>query len=92
MAPWYGRIFYRILTVLLTELHPQFTTNNGYTFEVVAHWISSYFRNDTFLHIPPTPAETVALADRHTAWLRRRYPGMLGWINESACGDLAFWK
>lgn len=69
-----------------------FTTNNGYAFEVVAHWISSYFRGDPFLHVPPTPTDAVAAADMHTAWLRCRYPGMLGWVNESLCGDLAFWN
>ncbi|KAJ3529431.1 hypothetical protein NM688_g7855 [Phlebia brevispora] len=69
-----------------------FTTNNGYTFEVIAHWISSYFRNDPFLHLPSSPEEATQLADQHTAWLRRRYPGMLGWINESIAGDLAFWN
>ena len=70
----------------------QFTTNNGYTFEVVAHWISSYLRGDPFLHIPPTPRAAIEEADKHTAWLRKRYPGMLAWVNDSLCGDLSFWK
>ena len=70
----------------------QFTTNNGYAFEVIAHWISSYFRRDPFLHLPKTVPEAVSLADRNAAWLRRRYPGMWGWVNESYSADVAFWK
>ncbi|PSS11005.1 hypothetical protein PHLCEN_2v3301 [Hermanssonia centrifuga] len=69
-----------------------FSTNNGYTFEVIAHWISSYFRRDPFLRLPPSAEAAVDLAEEHNTWLRRRYPGMFGWVNESYSGDFAFWN
>ncbi|KAG6381877.1 FAD/NAD(P)-binding domain-containing protein [Boletus reticuloceps] len=50
-----------------------FTTNNGYGFEVMAHWISS--------------------GDRaKAAWMRKRFPGMLMWVNESYGGGLTFFS
>ncbi|KAE9387177.1 FAD/NAD-P-binding domain-containing protein [Gymnopus androsaceus JB14] len=68
-----------------------FTTNNGYAFEVTAHWISSYFLNDANLKIPSSPEEALAHAERNSAWLRKRYPDMLLWANESYSSNLAFW-
>ncbi|KAJ3848175.1 FAD/NAD-P-binding domain-containing protein [Lentinula lateritia] len=68
-----------------------FTTNNGYAFEVTAHWISSYFLNDSNLKLPSSPEEALAHADRNSAWLRKRYPDMLLWANESYSSNLAFW-
>ena len=70
----------------------QFTTNNGYVFEVAAHWISSYFLGDSFLQLPPTPADAMVWADRNAVWLRKRYPGTFAYANESWSGDLAFWR
>lgn len=69
-----------------------FTTNNGYTFEVCAHWISSYFLRDPFLRLPASPEEAIQVAARNSAWLRKRYPGMLTEINESYSSNLAFWS
>ncbi len=59
---------------------------------MIAHWISSYFRRDPFLRLPPSAEAAVDLAEEHNTWLRRRYPGMFGWVNESYSGDFAFWK
>lgn len=70
----------------------QFTTNNGYTYEVCAHWISSYFLQDAFLRIPSSVDEAMRITKRNSAWLRKRYPGMLAEINESYSSDLAFWR
>jgi len=69
-----------------------FTTNNGYTYEVSAHWISSYFLNDPFLRLPSSTEQAIYLAERNAAWLRKRYPLMLAAINESYSSDLAFWS
>ncbi|TDL22851.1 FAD/NAD-P-binding domain-containing protein [Rickenella mellea] len=68
------------------------TTNNGYTYEVSAHWISSYFLADSFLKIPSSPEEALAHSARNAAWLRKRYPGMLNWANESYSSNIAFWS
>ncbi|KAH8092182.1 FAD/NAD-P-binding domain-containing protein [Cristinia sonorae] len=69
-----------------------FTTNPGYAFEVSAHWISSYFLEDTFLRLPRTVGEAESECLRYNAWLRKRYPLMLGEINESYSSALAFWE
>ncbi|KAH0584375.1 hypothetical protein H2248_009914 [Termitomyces sp. 'cryptogamus'] len=68
----------------------QFTTNNGYTFEVSAHWISSYFLGDR-MRLPSTAEEALASAERNSAWMRKRFPTMLPWVNESYSSNLAFW-
>ncbi|KAF8875649.1 FAD/NAD-P-binding domain-containing protein [Infundibulicybe gibba] len=67
-----------------------FSTNNGYTFEVVAHWISSYFLGDR-MRLPSSPEEALDHAERNSLWLRKRYPNMLLWTNESYSSNLAFW-
>ncbi|KAG5728376.1 Dimethylaniline monooxygenase [N-oxide-forming] 2 [Termitomyces sp. T112] len=67
-----------------------FTTNNGYTFEVSAHWISSYFLGDR-MRLPSTAEEALASAERNSAWMRKRFPTMLPWVNESYSSNLAFW-
>ncbi|KAF9049654.1 FAD/NAD-P-binding domain-containing protein [Hymenopellis radicata] len=69
-----------------------FSTNNGFVFETTAHWISSYFLGDSFLEIPRSPKVAIEVTERATAWLRRRYPDMLHWTNESHCADIAFWS
>lgn len=68
-----------------------FTTNNGYGYEVMAHWISSYFLGDK-MRLPSSPEEATRIAGRNAAWMRRRFPEMLLWINESYSSDLAFWS
>lgn len=67
------------------------SANNGYTFEVAAHWIASYFRRDKFLDLPGSPGEAIIQAERHNAWLRQRYPGMSS-LPESYTGDLTFFN
>ncbi|KAH8112131.1 FAD/NAD-P-binding domain-containing protein [Phellopilus nigrolimitatus] len=69
-----------------------FTTNNGYTFEVASHWISSYFLSDPFLSLPSTADDALVHTQMTAAWLRRRYPGMLSWVNESYSSGIAFWN
>ncbi|EMD34940.1 hypothetical protein CERSUDRAFT_116460 [Gelatoporia subvermispora B] len=69
-----------------------FTTNNGYTFEVSAHWIASYFLGDTFLRLPSSTEEAIKNAERKSAWLRQRYPDMIAWVNQSYSSDIAFWS
>ncbi|THH12096.1 hypothetical protein EW146_g7825 [Bondarzewia mesenterica] len=59
-----------------------FTSNPAYVNEASAHWISSYFLSDPFLHIP-THEAALAECNRVAAWNRQRYPGMLSWANES---------
>lgn len=68
----------------------QFTTNNGYMFEVSAHWISSYFLGDEMRL--PSPEEAFQVTERNWAWLRKRNPNMLLWTNESYSSNLSFWK
>ncbi|KAF5386925.1 hypothetical protein D9615_001925 [Tricholomella constricta] len=67
-----------------------FTTNNGYAFEVTAHWISSYFLRDN-MRLPSSAEEALASAERNSAWMRKRFPDMLLWVNESYSSGLAFW-
>ncbi|KAG2010573.1 hypothetical protein CC2G_013388 [Coprinopsis cinerea AmutBmut pab1-1] len=67
-----------------------FTANFGYTNEVAAHWVSSYFQGDK-MKIPETPEEATAISERQANWMRIRYPHMLSWVNESYSGSLDFW-
>ncbi|KAI3604820.1 FAD /NAD-P-binding domain-containingprotein [Moniliophthora roreri] len=67
-----------------------FSTNNGYTFEVMAHWISSYFLKDD-MKIPKSPEEAHKEAEREARWMRRRHPDQLLWVNESYSSGLKFW-
>ncbi|KIY47180.1 FAD/NAD(P)-binding domain-containing protein [Fistulina hepatica ATCC 64428] len=67
-----------------------FSTNNGYSWEVAAHWISSYFLRDPFLRIPPSK-EASTEAEREGEWMRRRFPETLRWVNESYSAGIAFW-
>ncbi|KAI5824862.1 FAD/NAD(P)-binding domain-containing protein [Schizophyllum commune Tattone D] len=67
-----------------------FNANNGYCFEVFAHWISSYFLGDP-LRLPSTTEEAMIHAERQSAWLRKRYPDELLWVNESYSSNVTFW-
>ncbi|KAK7048544.1 FAD /NAD-P-binding domain-containing protein [Favolaschia claudopus] len=53
-----------------------FTANVGYSCEVQAHWISSYFLGDQ-MSIPKTPEEAYERAERDAAWVRKRHPDAL---------------
>lgn len=66
-----------------------FTANPGYTNEVASHWISAYFQGDK-MRIPETVDEAMSIAEEHAAWMRRRFPGMVRWANESYSGTLDF--
>ncbi|PBK93154.1 FAD/NAD(P)-binding domain-containing protein [Armillaria gallica] len=66
-----------------------FTTNNGYSFEVMSHWISSYFLNDA-MRLPSSPEEALKHADRNAKWMRKRYPDQLLWLNESYSSHVCF--
>ena len=70
----------------------QYTTNPGYTWEVTAHWIASYLRGDKFLRIPHSPEKALAHTEREAAWLRKRFPDMLLWPNESYSSSITLWK
>lgn len=59
----------------------------------MAHWIASYFRKDPFMtRLPKTAAEAIHEAEVHNAWLRKRFPGMFGWLTESYSADMPFFK
>ncbi|KAF8551014.1 FAD/NAD(P)-binding domain-containing protein [Imleria badia] len=68
-----------------------FTANNGYTYELIAHWISSYFLGDQ-MRLPSTVEEALVETERNAAWLRKRFPHMLLWVNESSSSGHAFWS
>ncbi|KAF7346580.1 FAD /NAD-P-binding domain-containingprotein [Mycena sanguinolenta] len=67
-----------------------FTTNVGYTWEVVAHWISSYFLEDK-MDIPKTPKEAHEHTERNSGWIRKRHPDTLLSVNESYSAFIALW-
>lgn len=69
----------------------QFTINPGYTYEVTAHWIASYFRGDD-MQLPSLPAEAIAKAEEEVSWMKTRYPNMLSYANESYSGSFDFMK
>ncbi|KAI0758131.1 FAD/NAD(P)-binding domain-containing protein [Fomes fomentarius] len=67
------------------------SANYGYTTEVAAHWISSYFLGDE-MRIPATPEAALAETERHAAWLRQRYPQIPTALRGSHMSYLAFWS
>lgn len=67
----------------------KFTGNPGYTNEVVAHWIASYFRGDKMRL--PSSEEAFKKAEEQSAWMKVRFPSMLSWVNESYSTSLDFW-
>jgi dimethylaniline monooxygenase (N-oxide forming) len=71
--------------------HLQFASNNGYTYEVSAHWISSYFLGDK-MRLPSSAEEAIAIAQLNAAWIRKRFPGMLLWVNESESSSICLWE
>jgi dimethylaniline monooxygenase (N-oxide forming) len=72
------------------NLVKQFTTNCGYVYETSAHWISSYFLSDKFLRVPSSSEEAFLATEREAAYLRKRFPDMLLWTNESGNGVVKF--
>ena len=76
--------------LFLNILQKKFSANLGYTNEVAAHWISSYFQNDKMC-LPSSAEEAIAEAEIQSAWMRARYPDMISWINEGNSTSLDFW-
>ena len=68
---------------------PKFTANFGYSCEVAAHWISSYFQNDK-MRLPSSVEEAIAEGEILSAWMKARYP--LTCVNESYSTNLDFWR
>ncbi|KAJ2933423.1 hypothetical protein H1R20_g3675, partial [Candolleomyces eurysporus] len=68
----------------------QFSANPGYTFEVGAHWISSYLQGDR-MKIPATKEEALLAAEKESVWMKIRFPNMLSWVNDSYSTSLDFW-
>jgi len=67
-----------------------FGANIGYTLEVAAHWISSYFLKD-IMQLPSSAEEALATGEYYAAWLRKRFPNECMLVNESYCGALCLW-
>ncbi|KAJ7067183.1 FAD/NAD-P-binding domain-containing protein [Mycena amicta] len=67
------------------------SVNDGYTFETVAHWISSYFLNDK-LTLPPTPEAALAHAERDARWFKKRWPGWNVTQNQAQNAYVAFFN
>ncbi|KAG5647169.1 hypothetical protein DXG03_001124 [Asterophora parasitica] len=43
------------------------------------------------MRLPSSTEEALASAERNSAWMRKRFPDMLLWVNESYSSGLAFW-
>ncbi|KAH9899418.1 FAD/NAD-P-binding domain-containing protein [Cubamyces lactineus] len=63
--------------------------NNGYTAEVAAHWISSYFLGDS-MRLPGSTEEALAAAEREATWLKQRHPQSATALNPSYTAFLTF--
>ncbi|KAF7336817.1 hypothetical protein MVEN_02117500 [Mycena venus] len=63
------------------------TVNDGYSFEVMAHWISSYFLGDK-MKLPTAAEEAFALTERDSMWFCKRFPDTNLSRNE-ACSSFA---
>ena len=76
----------------LTTFHSlvKFTANPGYTNEVAAHWIASYFRGDK-MRLPSSTQEAFKQAEQRSTWMKIRFPDMVSWANESYSTSLDFW-
>jgi len=65
------------------------TSNPGYTNEVVAHWIASYFRGDKMRL--PSSQEASNKAEEQSVWMKVRFPDMLSWVNDCNSTSFDFW-
>ncbi|KAI9057640.1 FAD/NAD-P-binding domain-containing protein [Trametes sanguinea] len=63
--------------------------NNGYTAEVVAHWISSYFLGDP-MRLPESTEAALEATEREAAWLKQRHPQTPTALNPSYTAYLSF--
>ena len=91
-----------LLTVLLYVVKPsnhqiysyiylQFGANSGYMYEASAHWISSYFLKDP-MRLPSSAEEALTAGAYYAAWLRKRFPDVSTYVNESYCSALCLWE
>jgi len=78
------------LTIAAFATREQFSAHHAYVCEVSAHWISAYFRRDA-LRLPQSVEEAIEAAEQDGAWVRRRYPHTLNWVDESNTSAIAFW-
>lgn len=74
---------------LVTPRVSQLSTNNGFTSEIAAHWISSYFLGDE-MRLPRSVDAALAASAREAAWLKQRYPQVPTALNPSYAGFLTF--
>ena len=44
------------------------------------------------MRLPSSAGEALVSSERNSAWMRKRYPNMLLWVNESYSSGLAFWR
>ncbi|KAJ7768211.1 FAD/NAD-P-binding domain-containing protein [Mycena metata] len=65
-------------------------TNDGYSFEVTAHWISSYFLGDK-MNLPRNADEALKHAEREAMWLFKRHPDLNLSLNEACTSYSTFW-
>ncbi|KAI0677681.1 FAD/NAD(P)-binding domain-containing protein [Trametes maxima] len=65
--------------------------NIGYTAEVCAHWISSYFMEDP-MRLPESVEAAVVATEREAAWLKQRYPQVPSALNPSYTAFLTFFN
>ncbi|KAF9268375.1 FAD/NAD-P-binding domain-containing protein [Marasmius fiardii PR-910] len=66
-----------------------FNTHNGYVFAVTSHWISSYFLGDKMFL--PDPKGAREETEREARFIKKRYPDILLWVNESYSAALKCW-
>ncbi|KAF9001317.1 hypothetical protein BDQ17DRAFT_1391078 [Cyathus striatus] len=91
-------LFHRGLVPAKNILHHDFavngatvTTNNGFAFEVGAHWISSYFLGEN-MRLPKTSSEAISRAQREARWNSKRFPELYEGGNDSYGAGVQFWS
>ncbi|KAF8189825.1 hypothetical protein K438DRAFT_1971340 [Mycena galopus ATCC 62051] len=65
-------------------------TNDDYSFEVIAHWISSYFLGNK-MKLPQTPEEALEHTEWDARWLRKRHPDLNLSLTEACTSYSVFW-
>ncbi|KAK7042606.1 FAD/NAD-P-binding domain-containing protein [Favolaschia claudopus] len=65
-------------------------TNDGYLFETISHWISSYFLGDR-MKLPKTVEAVLQHTKRDALWLRKRHPDLDLSLNEACTSFSVFW-
>ncbi|KAF8875014.1 hypothetical protein CPB85DRAFT_1378674 [Mucidula mucida] len=80
---------YRGIVPAKNLLQRDFAINGAVAFELIAHWISSYFLADA-MNLPPNPEAAKREADRYANWTRKRWPDQLLYLNESFSAAVYF--